>query len=161
MLHTLDSVLGEDSFVQCGGAESVRVIHLESTFPVLVGGRELRDRRRSAETENSTEEAAINSVVLEIFVDADEVLVPVTEIAGVENASVNHGCGTWQIASRCCSTGAREEVIGCLRHRAAGQSRGSISIQNLSAECVGKVLLRKDSERRIRGVDCCPSGSGR
>ena len=161
MLHTFDPVLGEDGFVQCGGTECVRVIHLESTFPVLVGGRELRDRRRSAEAEICAEEAAVNSIVFEIFVDADEVLVAVAEIAGIENTSINHGGGTRQVISRRCSTSAREDVIGCLRHGSAAQSRGSISIQNLGAECVGKVLLRKGGEGRIWGVDCCSSGSGR
>ena len=161
MLHAFDPILGEDSFIQCGGTECVRVIHLESTFPVLVGGRELRDRRRPAEAENRTEEAAINSVVLEIFVDADEVLIAIAEIARVENTSVNHGCGTRQITGRRSSTGAWKNVIGRLRHLAAGQSRGSISVQNLGAECVGKVLLRKGGERRIRGVDCCSSGGRR
>ena len=49
MLDPFDTVLGEDSFVQCRGTECVRVVHLESTFPVLVGGGKLGDRRWPAE----------------------------------------------------------------------------------------------------------------
>ncbi len=93
MLNALDTVLSEDGFIERRRAERVSVVHLEGTFGVAVGGRELGDDRRTTGVQSGPKKAAVNPVILEIFVNPNKILVAIPESAGVENSRVNHGRG--------------------------------------------------------------------
>src|SRR5205085_10427549 len=81
VLHSLNAILGKDGFVQSCGTERVHVVDLKGAFPVAVCRRKLRDRGSATKIKCGTKEAAVDSIILEIFINANEILVAVAEIA--------------------------------------------------------------------------------
>src|SRR5262249_32943586 len=140
VLDPFNTVLREDDFVKRRRIERVGIVDLEGALPVLVRRGELRNGRWSTEVQGCAEKAAVNSIVLEVLVYTDEILVAIAEIAGVENTRVNHGRGTRQVIGCCCSTGTGKDVIRGFRYGAARQPRRGIGIQDFCPESPRDVL---------------------
>src|SRR5215467_5910595 len=133
---SLDAILGEDGFIQQRGAEAVCPIDLKSALPGVVCGGKLRNRCGPTVAEQSAEEAAVYAVVLQVFVNADEVLSAVAEIGRVETSRIDHRSGTRQIVCRSRSTCAGEDIVGRFQDGCADDMRRHVSRQNLSTKGV-------------------------
>src|ERR1700722_8686176 len=70
----LDAILRKDCFIQRRRTEIMRPIHLQGTLPVVIRGGELWDDIRRGIGLKGTKETAVNAILAEIFVHANEVL---------------------------------------------------------------------------------------
>ena len=71
------------------------VVNLQCALRIVVGGRKLRNWRWPTEVQSCPEKTAIDAVVLEVFVNPNEVLIAIAEVTGVENTRINDRQGTW------------------------------------------------------------------
>src|SRR5580700_1329062 len=76
----LDAILRKDCFIQRRRTEIMRPIHLQGTLPVVIRGGELWDDIRRGIGLKGTKETAVNAILAEIFVHANEVLGAVDDV---------------------------------------------------------------------------------
>lgn len=159
LLNALDAVLGENSLIQRGGAESVCIVHLEGTFCSVADRRKLRNRRRTASLKGGPEKTGINSVVLEILVNANEILIAVAEVAGIESTRIRNRqragdvLNGWRPAKIVTTRVLAEVFKSRLGYAAAGQPRGRISVQDMSTKSAWMIRLRPRLEFGSWGKD--------
>src|ERR1700722_7074425 len=166
VVNTLDAAVSNGDFVQHGRAESVCPAALYGALPGVVGASECGDGCWSAVGVNGTEDAEINTIVVEIFVRATEVLGAVTEVRAVEYSVVRHDRRTRQVIRGGRSAGARENIVCRLVYAAEGHGGGDRKLrQNLGSQGVRIVCLGPRNEptglRGRIGFHLVTSGRGR
>src|SRR5215469_3594820 len=111
---------------------------------------------------NRPEEAAIDAIVLEVFVNPNEILVAIAEIRGVEDACVNQRGSARQAIGRWRPACAWKHVIRSFPNAGDGRSTWRVRVENFSTEGIGVILFGPSVEFRCREVQSpVASGCGR
>src|ERR1700686_3643090 len=76
----LNPILGKNCLIQRRRAEIMRPVHLQCTLPVVVRGGELWNNIRRGIGLKGPKETAVNAILAEIFVHANEVLGAVDDV---------------------------------------------------------------------------------
>src|SRR5580704_10447435 len=130
----LDAILSEDRFVECCRAEIVCPIHLKRTLHGVLCGRKLRDHVWIVLMGQCAEEASVNAVPREVFIDADEILIAVAVTGRIENAGVDHRRRAGQETRGRRSARSREDIVCRLRDSTDRRSGWRIRVQDLRAK---------------------------
>src|ERR1700722_547193 len=149
----LDAILRKNCFVQCRRTEIMRPIHLQGTLPVVIRGGELRNNIRRRVGLQRPKETAVDAVLAEVFVHANEVLGAIDDVCGIEYSAVDHRRRARQVLGGGGSTSSRENVICSCRHGNADHVGWDVSIQYLGSKCAGVIRLRECRERGVRESD--------
>src|SRR6266436_2462724 len=157
----LDAILRKDCFIQRRRTEIMRPIHLQRTLPVVICGRELWDDIRRGIGLKGTKETAVNAILAEIFIHANEILGAVDDVCGIKYSAVNHRRSARQVLRCRCSTSSRENVICRFRYGNADYVSRNVSIQNFCSERAWIIRFSKSCERWIRESYDVVSGRSR
>src|SRR6516164_4685557 len=122
-------------------------IYLEGALPVVVEGGKRRNRRGSAVSQHCPVEAAVNSVILEVFVGADKILCSVPHLRGAEIPLVDQGQVARQIVRGRGST-PRDARAGRM-HGYAAHIGGEVGGEDMRSSRALVVLLRPRDELRV------------
>ena len=159
-LDAFNAVEGEGYFIEKGGAEGVGLIALKGEAVVVVGGVECGAGVGSLGGERVADEVDVDTILVEVFIDAGAVLLGLVGCGEVELGGIDDGKVAGDVVKgRSAAGGGAELLRGGGGNTGAGGVADGVLGEELELRAVGASGLGEGYEGRVFVEDLAEAGT--